>query len=306
LAFLLAKNINLVGFDNSLYRLSENDILVAKHELQQAERSNQILRYGALIGAAGLAGLVLFKITPWVSDHLRQDRAQALVVGTGLIELEIKNQPVKINLERVAQCILAQAKAESSWGQWAKGLASATGMTLLPAIGSSLLQQKIGAIFAAQNINRLVFNLGIMNHFQRLKLAQIQFDPQAFATNLNHQNEPKLCVYAQQVAANFAKMPVDQVAELKAEAKTVWIEEANYIIKQMAHVIAYARYMVENNGTQSILNNCAEQLYLATDDFASKLELAFASGDTLALFDAVALLQSTFNITVNNVLIFSR
>lgn len=306
LACLLVGNIDLIGFDGALNRLSEVDILAAKLQLQQAERSNQILRYSTLAGAATLAGFALFKATPWINEHLKQDRMQALHDKTNLLEIESGSGPAKINLERLAQCVLAQAQEESSWGQWAKGLVSATGMTLLPAIGSSLLQQKITTIFTEQNINKLVFSLGILNHFQRLKLAQIQFNPQAFATNLNHQNDPKLCAYAQQVAINFAKMPADQVAELKAEAKTVLIAETNQIVKQMAQIIAYTRYMVKNSGIQSLLDNYAQQLYLATDDFVSKVARALVNDDASALFDAVALLQATFNITVNNVLIFSK
>lgn len=306
IVLLLVKNVTLFGSEVSLYKLTENDILNAKSQLEQAARFDKILRYSLLTGAVGLAGFALFKVTPWVHNHLRQDRAHALVDRAGLIDVEIKQQVTKINLEKIAECVLAQAKEESSWGQWAKGLVASTGTALLPAMGSAILQPKINAILQEQNINKLVFNLGIMNHFQRLKLAQIQFDPNMFASNINHQNDSKLCIYAKHVAANFAQMPPNKVAELRAEAQVVWVEEANQIIKQMAQVIAYTKYMANNNGTCSILNNFAEQLYLATDEFANKLEKAFAIGDTAALYEAVALLQSTFNMTLNNVLIFSR
>lgn len=301
LLFLLSKNTGLMGVDSLIYKLDENDISTARLEIEQSEQRNKILRYSLLATGASLTGLLLFKT--WKNWNTPQVNVEPVV--------KFESLSLSEQVGGLQQRVLKLEKVDTSDQPMVQKMAQTVKNLVLMNAPILLLQQALirtGTIFGGLDLKKMIMRIQIdlSKHFERLKIAQIQYDPKTFAANLNHQNDLKLCLYAQQVANNFSKMPVEKIVELKTEAQEVLQEEFNYVIKQMAYVIAYIRYGVKNNVMQPVLDNCANQLYLISYDAACKTETALANNDTRELFDAITLLQSTFNITVNNVLAFGR
>ena len=293
LALVLTADSALTGSNLSIYKLNESDIQVAKSELEQVAQRSKILRYSLLAAGVSLAGTLLFKTWQNRGKEATADSSKSFE-NLGLAE-KVQNVHERIlkleNLDPINQ----------SYAEKIKSFVVFNAPVLL--LQQGLIRAE--TIFNGASLRSLLGRMDIEKHFKRLKIAQIQLDPQVFAGNINHQSDPKLCAYAREVALNFSKMTATQISELRAEAQLVLVEELNHIIKQMAQVVAYARYMVKNKTMQSILDNCANQLYLITYDAACKMETALLSHDTHELFNTIALLQSTFNITINNVLAFS-
>lgn len=298
LLFLLSKNANLRCAEIAVYKLDESDILQAKLELETSEYHNKVLQYSLIATGASLTGLVLFKA--WQNYGVQ--------IPATTVSLENKDSNNYFDLEkrvlRLEQLDTSDQPMIKRVTQNVKNLVLINGPIILLQQGLT----RVGNVFGEENLKKRLgkINGDLTKHFERLKIAQIQYDPQAFANNMNYKNDLKICLYAQQVANNFSKMSIDKIIELREEAQAVLIDELNYIIKQMAYVIACIRYSSKIDKMQPMLDNCANQLYLTSYDLACKIEAALINKDVCELFDAISLLQSTFNITISNVLIFGR
>jgi len=162
-----------------------------------------------------------------------------------------------------------EKKNTSNWVMTGAGFGIQT--FVLPA----LLKRCVLA-FSSPNIKRFgLTELDLLGHFERLKDAQINWQ------NPNWSN-----------------------AELESVGKETVIKACDQLIGQIAYMIAYIRYVVPNH--QEILSVYADQLQLATYEFACNAEKLIISNQKKELADIINLFRASFTVSFNNILIFNQ
>ncbi len=326
-SYLFVLMITLVNpvFSSQIYQICENDILLAKQDLEKTEYQNKIARRVAVAAGIGLTCFVLYKTGKDISSYLDQrkidkiNNAQAAtaavrskvvtpVLDLPGVEKEFKQLPaidldLKLNAadKRLAD-LEKLVKGDTSTFGYIKNIGAMVAMNIGPMIAGSLLQ----SVFSEQTITNLTkHRLAIPQRFQRLKIAQLHLAPAEFAKNVHFKNDPEMVLFARELSFKYANMPKDQLAELQNQAQDLLVEGCNEIVKKMCYVIAFMRYMAKNEHSAKLINSCAEQLYLATYEFSNKLQASLDSANSAELFNEIALFHSAYNVAVNNFMLLS-
>jgi hypothetical protein len=323
--------------DVPIHKLTNADIDLATKELVREGRNNIIIRGTVVVAAVALVGFACYKAVPWVGDCTaaankertirstgeelakmpaaeRSDLMTKVVASDRFKNLDNKDLVTALGAVVVDECNKLKKKGSwfslTDWREWSGeqlgGLSSVAAMVVMPMVGESLVE-KIKDIFGSRNILRLTSRkLEIPQHFQRLQVAQVNWDPNKFLSNSNSQNEKKLRVYAKRISVNFAKTPDAQLAEIKQHARAVFVEECNTLIKNMSYVVSFMKHIAKHAKNQDIINTFADQLHQATYEFGCKVEDLLKVDKIDELFSEAALFQSTFSVTINNYLMFAK
>ena len=329
-----ASFVNADSFD--VYKLTDADVLAAKEQLQSEEFNNKIAKVATVTAGLSLAGLLWYKALPVIGDFMasvdERGKVNALLdvvrndpdstqsdVGELSKKFGFKNDAAMRQLISATAVMVEKNQAEhadkswfslSSWATWTKdqvwALPGVTMMVVMPMMGEGVIN-KVKDVFGKRNIWWLTTRrLEIPEHFQKVKVSQVHWDPDKFVDGSDSQEEIKLRKYARKVSKNYSNTDAEQLDEIKKASREVFVEECNEMMQQMGYVIAYMKHLVEDNKNQTLLNGFADQLFLSTYEFGCKLEELLEDDKVDEIFSELSLFQSTFSVTINNFLIFTK
>lgn len=320
----------------NIYKLTDADVLVAKEQLESEEFNNKIAKVATVTAGISLAGLLWYKALPVIGDFMasvdERGKVDALLdvvrndpssTQNDVCELSkklgFKDGAAMRQLISATAVMVEKDQAEradrswfslSSWATWTKdqvwALPGVTAMVVMPMVGEGVIN-KVKDIFGERNVWWLATRrLEIPEHFQKVKVAQVHWNPDKFVTGSDSQEEIKLRKYARNVSKNYSNTDTEQLDEIKAASREVFIEECNEMMQQMGYVVAYMKHLVKDNKNQALLNGFADQLFLSTYEFGCKLEELLEADKVDEIFSELSLFQSTFSVTINNFLIFTK
>lgn len=306
--------INMGQEFDQVYKLTPDDITQAKEKLVQQARYTKYARrsiIGVGVGlGVGLAGLFVYKMLPAAKskkiDLVKQDSpvfpgrnvpADLLYMSQcelDLIDVQKEQTALRNELNGLRQNILEGR----SWSAWFKNTGISLGVGMAPS-AVSMIYKKL--FLTTDILQYTTYKLGLPACFHQLRVAQTQWDPQAFISHAGHKSEPELIAYAHDLVRRFADMSPTKIIAIKQEAHKLFVAECSHLVKQVGGVIAYMQYtadFAEHVGIQNMLQDCADSLSLQVNEFVLKIRVQIAAQDLSGLANSVTLFQTSLSTSI--------
>ncbi len=289
-----------------VHKLTQDDIDQAKEKLVKQVRYAKYARRSVIGLGVGLAGLLVYKILPvgkklTVEPYLKANLQYNSAMSMSDLNAELRLQNIEVNQVRLNadnKAIKNSILESRSWSTWFKNTGLSLGVSMAPVACNSIYKK----FFVPTDIlQHTTHQLGLPASFHQLRVAQTQWDPQAFISHAGHKSESELIAYAHDLVRRFADMPADKIVAIKQEAHKLFVAECSQLVKQVGGVIAYMEYtadLAEYVNIQNMLQDCAASLSLQVNEFVLKIRTQIVAQDFSGLANSVTLFQMSLSTTI--------